>query len=299
MAKFDYIKWVTNNKHSKSLLNEQAQPTTASCYVCDVTASLNGQNGQILAYALIDWYYANQATYGICTIDYSQAGPNYTNMGMLDPDAVYGGNGSNSAPSYSFAADTDVGMYSSGTGAIRFASNGYHAASIGASNADDGTIYAEYAYSFLGDTNTSIYNGAADQISFATGGALRGRFYDGGLVLDQLGSTSGTDLVVDGSNVVHSKSSSKKYKRNIVDIALDSNKVYNLRPVDFEWNEKSATEGKKDIGLIAEEVAEILPEIVNYKDNKPESVSYDKLSVILLMEIKKLKEEIEKLKENN
>ena len=25
---------------------------------------------------------------------------------------------------------------------------------------------------------------------------------------------------------------------------------------DFEWNEKSATEGKKDIGLIAEEVAE-------------------------------------------
>ena len=79
----------------------------------------------------------------------------------------------------------------------------------------------------------------------------------------------------------------------------NSNKVYNLRPVDFEWNEKSATEGKKDIGLIAEEVAEILPEIVNYKDNKPESVSYDKLSVILLMEIKKLKEEIEKLKENN
>ena len=172
-------------------------------------------------------------------------------------------------------------------------------ASIAASNADNGTIYAEYAYSFIGDTNTSMYNGAADQINFATGGTLRLSIYDGGLVLNQLGSTSGTDLVIDGSNVVHSKSSSKRYKRNIVDIALDSNKVYDLRPVDFEWNEKSATEGKKDIGLIAEEVAEILPEIVNYKDNKPESVSYDKLSVILLMEIKNLKEEIEKLKENN
>ena len=103
-----------------------------------------------------------------------------------------------------------------------------------------------------------------------------------------------------GSNIVVLKSSSKRYKRNIVDIALDSNKLYDLRPVDFEWNEKSATDGKKDIGLIAEEVVEIFPQIVNYnKDNKPESVSYDKLSVILLMEMKKLKEEIEKLKENN
>ena len=155
------------------------------------------------------------------------------------------------------------------------------------------------AYTFNGDTDTGMYQSSANEVAFATGGALRGRFYNSGLVLDTMGTTSGTDVVVDGSNVVQKKSSSKRYKRNIVDIALDSNKVYDLRPVDFEWNEKSATEGKKDIGLIAEEVAEILPEIVNYNNDKtPESVSYDKLSVILLMEIKKLKEEIEKLKEN-
>jgi len=155
------------------------------------------------------------------------------------------------------------------------------------------------AYTFNGDTDTGMFQSAANELGFSTGGALRGRFYSGGLVLDTLGTTSGTDLVVDGSNVVHKKSSSRKYKRNVVDMVLDSNKLYDLRPVDFEWNEKSATEGKKDIGLIAEEVAEILPEIVNYNnDETPESVSYDKLSVILLMEIKKLKEEIEKLKEN-
>jgi len=155
------------------------------------------------------------------------------------------------------------------------------------------------AYTFNGDTDTGMYQSAANEVAFSTGGALRGRFYNGGLVLDTLGTTSGTDLVVDGSNIVHKKSSSRRYKTNIVDIVLDSNKLYDLRPVDFEWNEKSATEGKKDIGLIAEEVAETLPEIVNYDNDKtPESVSYDKLSVILLMEIKKLKEEIEKLKEN-
>jgi len=182
---------------------------------------------------------------------------------------------------------------------------------LGASNRQfwalySGLVYASTtpgasspAYTFNGDTDTGMYQSSANEVAFATGGALRGRFYNSGLVLDTLGTTSGTDLVVDGSNVVHKKSSSRRYKTNIVDIALDSNKLYDLRPVDFEWNEKSATEGKKDIGLIAEEVAEILPEIVNYNnDNTPESVSYDKLSVILLMEIKNLKEEIEKLKEN-
>ena len=214
-------------------------------------------------------------------------------------DNVYGANGSNSAPTYSFANDTDLGMYSNGAGSIRFASAGYHAASIGASNATNGTIAVETFYTWIDDTDTYIYGGqTADQIGFYTGGGLRGRFYNSGLVLDQLGSGSGTALVHDGSNVVLSSTSSKKYKRNIVDIALDSSKVDKLRPVDFEWNEKSAMEGVKDIGLIAEEVHEIFPEIVNYKNNKPESVSYDKLSVILLMEIKKLKEEIEKLKEN-
>ena len=158
---------------------------------------------------------------------------------------------------------------------------------------------ASPSFSFNGDLDTGMYRSGANYLAFATGGALRGRFYSGGLILDTMGITSGTDVIVDGSNVVQKKSSSKRYKRNIVDIALDSNKVYDLRPVDFEWNEKSATDGKKDIGLIAEEVAEILPQIVNYNNDKtPESVSYDKLSVILLMEIKKLKEEIEKLKEN-
>ena len=214
-------------------------------------------------------------------------------------DNVYGANGSNSAPTYSFANDTDLGMYSNGTGSLRFASGGYHAASIGASNATNGAIAVESFYTWIDDTDTYIYGGqTANQIGFFTGGGLRGRFYDSGLILDQLGGGSGTALHHTGSNVVVSFTSSKKYKRNIVDIALDSSKVDKLRPVDFEWNEKSAMEGVKDIGLIAEEVHEIFPEIVNYKDNKPESVSYDKLSVILLMEIKKLKEEIEKLKEN-
>ena len=101
------------------------------------------------------------------------------------------------------------------------------------------------------------------------------------------------------TNMLFQFTSSERYKKNIVDTALDSSKVYDLRPVDYETNENSMVEGEKGFGLIAEEVNELFPELVVYnKEGKPDSLSYDRLSVVLLMEIKKLKEEIEKLKEN-
>jgi len=163
--------------------------------------------------------------------------------------------------------------------------------------ADDGDA-TDPGFVFSADTDTGFYRNGFPFIGATIAGATRLQISSAG-IQTTLGGGTGTAVVHNGSNLLLSNTSSKKYKRNIVDIALDSNKIDKLRPVDFEWNENSAMEGVKDIGLIAEEVHEIFPEIVNYKDNKPQSISYDKLSVILLMEIKKLKEEIEKLKENN
>ena len=48
---------------------------------------------------------------------------------------------------------------------------------------------------------------------------------------------------------------------------------------------------------IAEEVDKVLPMLVHYDNDVPESVAYDKLSVLLLIEVKKLREEIKELKE--
>ncbi|MCX6244359.1 MAG: tail fiber domain-containing protein [Bacteroidetes bacterium] len=108
-----------------------------------------------------------------------------------------------------------------------------------------------------------------------------------------LGTGTGTDLVVDGSGNVLKKSSSARYKTNICDLQVNATNVFNLRPVSFTWKEQ----GTRDFGLVAEEVAKVLPELVNCdRDGKPESVKYDQLSVLLLVELKKQKEEIELLK---
>ena len=85
--------------------------------------------------------------------------------------------------------------------------------------------------------------------------------------------------------------SSRKYKTNIQSLTVDSSKIYNLNPVSFITKDTN----KSAFGLIAEEVYEELPELVGVVDGEPESVRYTRLPVLLLAEIKKLKNRIETL----
>ena len=53
-----------------------------------------------------------------------------------------------------------------------------------------------------------------------------------------------------------------------------------------------------DIGVIAQEVAKVAPEIVTTRDNGYMAVKYEKLVPLLIEAIKELSEEIDKLKAN-
>jgi hypothetical protein len=68
-----------------------------------------------------------------------------------------------------------------------------------------------------------------------------------------------------------------------------SEKLLGLRPVTFRYTQPY-DDGSKPVqfGLIAEEVAEVMPElVVNGKDGKPETVSYHLLATLLLNEVQK------------
>jgi hypothetical protein len=79
-------------------------------------------------------------------------------------------------------------------------------------------------------------------------------------------------------------------KTNIqtVDNALDI--VDNLRGVSFEWKEN----GKKSYGVIAQELEEVLPELV--KGDDPKTVSYSGIIGVLIEAVKELSEEVRELK---
>ena len=108
-------------------------------------------------------------------------------------------------------------------------------------------------------------------------------------------ASAGNAIYVNSStDALYEVTSSAKYKKDIVDLTIDTNKIYNLQPRNFAWKNTN----DEDFGLIAEEVQEILPELVTYKDGEPNGVNYSGISVLLLKELKKLKQEIQELKEN-
>lgn len=88
--------------------------------------------------------------------------------------------------------------------------------------------------------------------------------------------------------------SSIRWKTNIKPIENALEKVLELRGVEFEWKEN----GKKGIGLIAEEVGEIFPEVVSYEDNGKDAkgLSYGHLVAVLVEAIKAQQKEIDTLK---
>lgn len=85
--------------------------------------------------------------------------------------------------------------------------------------------------------------------------------------------------------------SSQRYKTNIRDLNFDINKFLALNPRSFDWNTSTINfiPGEKgSIGFIAEEVNEIFPELVRYKDGQPEGIKYEILPVYLFKVVKDL-----------
>jgi hypothetical protein len=90
------------------------------------------------------------------------------------------------------------------------------------------------------------------------------------------------------------ETSALKYKENIFSIEDTLDTVLKLRPV--KYNIKG--EEKVEIGLIAEEVHELVPELIKYNSkNEIDSIYYTRLAAVLIGAIKEQQIQINKLKE--
>lgn len=94
----------------------------------------------------------------------------------------------------------------------------------------------------------------------------------------------GTKLQIDDNGfLIRGQGSSRRYKTRIRDLDTKLQQTLTLNPVRFIWK----SNGEEDIGLIAEEVADILPDLVIVdKDGRPDGVKYEKLAVVLLDVVK-------------
>ncbi len=131
------------------------------------------------------------------------------------------------------------------------------------------------------------------------GGVWKERFNianTGALFAPYLAAGTGTALYLTSGNEIVKYSSSKKYKKEITPLSLDIHKFMSLQPVSFKWNEKSASEGKKDYGFIAEDVEKVDPLLAVYnEDGSIEGVDYQKINIILLKMVQEQERKIEEL----
>ena len=101
-------------------------------------------------------------------------------------------------------------------------------------------------------------------------------------IYGQVTTPTGSQVFVESNGQLGTVVSSRRFKENIAPMSEESvNALCALEPVAFSY--KSDTEHKKQFGLIAEQVEEVLPELVVYdQDGKPYSVAYHVLPSMLL-----------------
>lgn len=93
-------------------------------------------------------------------------------------------------------------------------------------------------------------------------------------------------------------------KKNISPLENSLDKVLKLNGVSFDWNEKVvpilASTQQRQIGLIAQQVEEVVPEVVEIttvENNELKSVNYEVLTSLLIEAVKEQQAQIDQLKE--
>ena len=100
-----------------------------------------------------------------------------------------------------------------------------------------------------------------------------------------------------GGDIIAYSSSDIRLKNNIRPISNPLEKISKIGGYNFEWNsEMQDTYIGNDIGVIAQEIETILPELVQTRENGYKAVKYDKLVALLIEGIKELTKQVEYLK---
>jgi hypothetical protein len=148
-----------------------------------------------------------------------------------------------------------------------------------------------------------IHNDLAVNKNLSVSGGVqvgRGGIYsDGSLtvegqvrVVGGLGVGTGDNVYINEDGYLVASSSSLRYKRNVQPFGSVLSNLSNLELVSFTWNELSLSEGTEDIGMVAEDVAKYIPELVIYNDfGQPEGLKYEKMGLYAIAGLQELSEE--------
>ena len=105
-------------------------------------------------------------------------------------------------------------------------------------------------------------------------------------------------MIVDSVGQLGTNNSSRRFKKDIKPMDQTSEAILTLKPVTFHYKnlDSKKAENTPQFGLIAEDVAEVNPDlVVRDADGKPFTVRYDAVNAMLLNEFLKEHKKVEDL----
>lgn len=144
-----------------------------------------------------------------------------------------------------------------------------------------------------GDSN--IYIGAAGVAgeSFTTRlGTGQSSAYMSGVYSRPVASVSAVTVLIDAQGKLGTQVSSARYKEDIQPLGPELDAFHRLEPVSFRYKPELARGDGREYGLIAEQVAAVMPELaVVDEDGRPANVRYQALAPLLVADVQRLERE--------
>ena len=134
-----------------------------------------------------------------------------------------------------------------------------------------------------------------DGTAFTTGN----RCFIGNIRGVSVGNADGINVIIDSDGQLGTSNSSRRFKKDIRSMDQASEAILGLKPVTFHYKNQDTkkAENTPQFGLIAEEVAEVNPDlVVRDADGKPFTVRYEAVNAMLLNEFLKEHQTVQELK---
>jgi len=165
---------------------------------------------------------------------------------------------------------------------------------------------SRHFYIYHSGTDSTISNVANGHMAFQTNETSRMTILAAGNV--GIGDTS-PSYKLEVAGTFYSSGSSIEYKQEVEPYTPPEGALMSLKPVQYKYKDAWKDFGKRyagnssrQLGFVAEDVAKILPELAVTKteDGKEvvRNVDYEKLTVLLVSEVQKLRTELDEIKNN-